>query len=161
MTQETRELFDKFTAVIRELTVLAGDIAQVEEAKAEAASLRHHERLDGFIQKEQAQILKLRGLEQHRMRLAGELGWDSLAFRQILERADDDQKRALTPLFDELSRQLDRLQQSRKASEQIIQVRIHEIETAIAQQQGTSYDNSGNTTPGASPHVNKMKDTYV
>ena len=39
MTQETRELFDKFTAVIRELTVLAGDIAQVEVAKAEAASL--------------------------------------------------------------------------------------------------------------------------
>ncbi len=161
MTQETQELFDKFTAVIRELTVLAGDIAQVEEAKAEAASLKRHERLDGFIQKEQAQILKLRGLEQHRMRLAGELGWESLTFRQILERAEDDQKRVLTPLFDELSRQLDRLQQSRKASEQIIRVRVHEIETAIAQQQGTSYDNSGNTTPGSSPHVNKMKDTYV
>ena len=161
MTQETQELFDKFTAVVRELADLAGEIAQVEEAKAEAASLKRHERLDGFIQKEQAQILKLRGLEQHRMRLAKDLGWESLTFRQILERAEDGQREPLTPLFDQLSRNLSRLEQSRKASEQIIRVRVHEIETAIAQQQGASYDSSGNANLGSSPHVNKMRNTYV
>ena len=39
MTQETQELFDKFTAVVRELADLAGEIAQVEEAKAEAVEM--------------------------------------------------------------------------------------------------------------------------
>ena len=160
MTQETRELFDKFTAVIGELTVLAGDIAQVEEAKAEAASLRHHERLDGFIQKEQAQILKLRGLEQRRIRMAKELGWESLTFRQILEKAEPEQKESLSPLFAELEQNLKRLGQSRQSAERIIKVRIREIETAISRTQGGSYDNGGSAGPNAPMH-NKMKDTYV
>ncbi len=160
MNQDTQELFHNFTAVIRELTVLAGDIAAVEERKAEAAVQKRHQLLDGFIQKEQAQILKLRGLEQRRIRMAKELGWDSLTFRQILEKAEPTQKEALSPLFTELEQNLKRLEQSRRSSEQIIKVRIHELETAIARGQGGSYDNSGSVSPGVPLH-NKMRDTYV
>lgn len=160
MKQETRELFDSFTDIIRQLTALAGEISQVEDAKAEAASNKHHELLDGFIQKEQAQLLKLRGLEQHRMKLAKDLGWESLTFRQILEKADPEQNEELTPLFIRLEEQLKRLTRSRNASEQIIRVRIHEIETALARQQGGgSYDSSGSVNPGTVSHM-KMKDTY-
>lgn len=160
MNQDKQELFHNFTAVIRDLTVLSGDIAKVEERKAEAAVQKRHELLDGFIQKEQAQILKLRGLEQRRMRMAKELGWESLTFRQILEQAEPEQKEALDPLFFELEQNLKRLGQSRKSAEQIIKVRIHELETAIARQQGGSYDSSGGVDPGTPPR-NKMKDTYV
>jgi len=87
MSQQTQEPFEEFMEVIRELTSLAGAIAGVEEAKAEAAAQKRHQFLDGFIQEEQAQILKLRGLEQRRLRLAKALGWESLTFRQILEKA--------------------------------------------------------------------------
>ena len=55
MNQDTQELFHNFTAVIRELAVLAGDIATVEERKAEAAVQKRHQLFDGFIQKEQSQ----------------------------------------------------------------------------------------------------------
>lgn len=159
MNQETRDLFDSFTDIIRQLIDLTGEISQAEEAKAEAASERHHELLDDFIQKEQAQILKLRGLEQHRMKLAENLGWASLTFRQILEKADGEQKEILLPLFTRLEQQLNRLTQSRKASEHIIKVRIHEIETLIARQEGSSYDPSRSVSVGA-PSRPKMKDTY-
>ena len=47
MNENTQELFDNFTAVIRDLTEVAGHIAQIEDDKAEAASLKHHERMDG------------------------------------------------------------------------------------------------------------------
>ena len=159
MNENTQELFDNFTAVIRDLTETAGHIAQVEEDKAEAASLKHHERMDGYIKKEQADILKLRGLEQHRIRLAKSLGWESLTFRQILEKADPDTEQILTPLFRDLEQQLKRLKQSRDAAEQIINVRIHELETAIARQQGGSYDNSSNVNPATLPRQ-KMRDIY-
>lgn len=160
MNQDTQELFHNFTAVIRELAVLAGDIATVEERKAEAAVQKRHQLLDGFIQKEQAQILKLRGLEQRRIRMAKELGWESLTFRQILEKAEPEQKESLSPLFAELEQNLKRLGQSRQSAEQIIKVRIREIETAIARGQGGSYDNQGGVSPNTPPR-NKMKDTYV
>lgn len=159
MNENTQELFDNFTAVIRDLTEVARHIAQIEDDKAEAASLKHHERMDGYIKKEQADILKLRGLDQHRIRLAKSLGWDSLTFRQILDQVEPDTEQILTPLFHGLEQQLKRLQQSRNAAEQIINVRIHELETAIARQQGGSYDNSGSVNPAASPRQ-KMRDTY-
>lgn len=159
MNQETRDLLDSFSDIIRQLTVLTGQLSQVEEAKAEAASEKRHELLDGFIQKEQAQLLKLRGLEQHRMKLAKNLGWDSLTFRQILDRADSQQREVLLPLFMELEQQLNRLIQSRKASEHIINVRIHEIETLIALQEGSSYAPSRSVSVSA-PSRPKMKDTY-
>ncbi|MCI8517542.1 MAG: hypothetical protein HFG75_11870 [Hungatella sp.] len=159
MNQETRDLLDSFSDIIRQLTVLTGQLSQVEEAKAEAASEKRHELLDGFIQKEQAQLLKLRGLEQHRMKLAKNLGWDSLTFRQILDRADSQQREVLLPLFTELEQQLNRLIQSRKASEHIINVRIHEIETLIALQEGSSYAPSRSVSVSA-PSRPKMKDTY-
>ncbi len=159
MNQETRDLLDSFSDIIRQLTVLTGQLSQVEEAKAEAASEKRHELLDGFIQKEQAQLLKLRGLEQHRMKLAKNLGWDSLTFRQILDRADSQQREVLLPLFTELEQQLNRLTQSRKASEHIINVRIHEIETLIALQEGSSYAPSRSVSVSA-PSRPKMKDTY-
>ena len=67
MNQNTQETLEEFAAVIRDLSVVAVHIAQIEEAKAAAASARRHELLDGYIQDEQAHILKLRGLEQRRL----------------------------------------------------------------------------------------------
>ena len=91
MDQKTQKSFEEFTAVIQDLTAVVADIGKVEDAKARAAAEKHHQLLDGYIQREQAQILRLRGLEQHRIQLAETLGWNSLTFRQILERAPQEQ----------------------------------------------------------------------
>ena len=160
MEQNTQELIEDFVNIIRDLADLSEDIAQIEELKATAASNRQHELLDDYIQEEQAQILKLRGLEQHRIRLAKELGWDSLTFHQILEQASSEQADQLEPFFDDLSQQVERLQQARQAAEQIIKVRLHELQIAIASQEGTSYDNAG-TINLDSPYRSKMRNTYV
>ncbi len=160
MVQNTQELFEDFIFVINELAELSENIAYIEEAKAEAASLKQHEFLDDYIQEEQAQILKLRGLEQYRIRLAEALGWGSLTFSQILEIAEPEQVEQLNPCFDDLSYQVKRLQQSRKAAEKIINVRIHELQVAIAKQEGSNYDNAGNINLD-SPYRSKMRNTYV
>ena len=160
MEQRTQELFDCFTSVIEETLWLVSDIAQIEADKAEAASLRQHHLLDGYIQTEQAQILKLRGLEQKRVRLAKDLGWDSLTFSQILERVSFRQSGQLRPLFEDLEWQLMRLKDSRSAAEQIINVRLHELDIALSRQTGGSYDNSGNVNSAPALHPS-MRDTYV
>ena len=44
MIQNTQELFEDFIAVIDELAELCENIAYIEEAKAEAASLKQQDR---------------------------------------------------------------------------------------------------------------------
>lgn len=160
LSQTVHEPLEDFAAVIRDLTATAGHIAKIEDAKAEAASAGRHTLLDGFIQEEQAYILKLRGLEQHRLKLAESLGWKSLTFRQILERTTPEETELLSPLFSELELQLKKLGQAREAAERLIKVRLHELQIAIARQQGTSYDNSGNINSESMPHI-KLQDKYV
>lgn len=160
MDEKTQTPLEEFTAVIQDLTAVVADIGKVEDAKAQAASQKRHQLLDGYIQREQALILKLRGLEQHRIHLAETLGWNSLTFRQILEKAPSEQVKILRPLFVQLEEQLNAMQQSRKSSEQIIQVRLHELQAALAKQEGSSYDNTGNVNLNAPLH-SKMKNTYI
>lgn len=160
MSHETQNTLGKFAAILQELTETAGRIARIEQAKAEAASENRHERLDDFIQEEQAYILKLRGQEQHRIRLAEQLGWKDLTFRQILASAGEEQVQLLSPLFTGLERELKHLEEARGASERIINAKLHEIQVAVARQQGGFYDNTGSVSPNA-PLQSKMHNKYV
>lgn len=160
MSHEASGILEEFAAVIRDLTDTAKHISHIEEAKAEAASVNRHDQMDGFIQDEQAYILKLRGQEQHRIRLSEELGWKSLTFRQILETASPEQAELLTPLFLALEDQLKQLEQSRGAAEKIINARLRELQIAIARQQGGSYDDAGNISLD-SPVQTRVHNKYV
>lgn len=160
MSEQTQTPLNEYTDVIRNLTELASSISRIEDAKAEASSLKRHGLLDGYIKEEQACILKLRGFEQHRIKLSKELGWDSLTFQQILEKATPAQREVLEPLFQDLRRELQHLVTARDASEQIIKVRLHEIQAAIAKSQGASYNQAGNVNLD-SPVYSKLKDRYV
>ncbi len=54
------------------------------------------------------------------------------------------------------------LQDARGAAEQIIKVRLHELDVALAGQTGSSYDNSGSVTDSApAPLHSVMRETYV
>ncbi len=158
MNQTTQEPLHDYILIIRDLSAVAGEIALVEDKKTEAASNKRHELLDGYIQKEQALLLKLRGLEQHRIKQQASLGWDGLTLRQILEAAAPEQRKALTPAFEELEFKLDRLQKAREASEQILKVRLRELELFTLQ--SAAYTHDGKQKPAAAPH-SRIGDRYV
>lgn len=99
MNPETdKVLYEDFLTIIGDLRDTAHKIAQIEEEKAVAVSLKRHELLEGFMKREQAGILKLRGLDQHRVRLVKLLGWESLSFSQILEKVSPIQQEYLKVL---------------------------------------------------------------
>ena len=70
----TKDLLEEFAGSIKQLAHTIEGIARLEEEKAETASLGHHDRMDGILKREQVYILKLRGLEQKRLRLAEAMG---------------------------------------------------------------------------------------
>lgn len=148
--QKNTTSLEYFTEVLMQLTDVVKSLTEIEEQKAEAAAGRRHDLINNFLNPEQAQILKLRGLEQKRIQLAGCLGWKGLTFRQILEQADSSQRALLTPCFIQLNRQIKRLTQAREASDKIIRLRLRELKTAL-DCEGTENFDSGNQTAADAP----------
>ena len=98
-------------------------------------------------------------LEQHRMQQQKALGWDTFTLKQILKAASPEQRITLSPLFEALEQQLNRLAQARDASERILGVRLHEMEILAMRQQGSSYNSEGNASPAGGKA--RIRDTYV
>lgn len=123
---------DEFCMTLSQLTDVVKTITDIEQSRAEAASQKEHNRIQGFLNEEQAAILTLRGLEQKRMQQAEALGWKGLTFRQILDTAGDAQKKVLMPRFTELQQAVSLLVNIREGADRIIKVRIRDLQDAIA-----------------------------
>lgn len=139
---DTKDTLEEFAHSIELLGETIKDISQIEEEKAEAASQGLHDRMDGFLKREQVHILKLRGLEQKRLRLADDMGWTGLTFRQILQQATEQQRQILAPLFTQLEQQIKHLQETKDAAERIVKVRLREFEyiLSIGKEEGYGED---------------------
>lgn len=114
-----------------------------EEAKASAASLGRHEQLDPILTEEQALILELRGLEQKRISILNQTGWNNLSFRQILEQEDEDGREKLAPFFEQLRQSADLLRSTKENTDRILKVRLHQIRFLSNSENGPHYDHYG------------------
>lgn len=155
---DTRNILEEFACSITLLTDTIKDIARIEEEKAEAASLGRHDRMDGILKREQVYILKLRGLEQKRLRLADAMGWKELTSRQILSQAAVEQADRLSPLFIQLDSQIKHLQEVKDTAERMIHVRLREFSQALSGAAGEEYDENGSLAKGPSSFFH---DRYV
>lgn len=144
---------EEFTQVLRQITGVVDTLTQIEQQKAQAAATSQHALLDGYLNPEQAEILKLRGLEQKRIRLGGVLGWEGLTFHEIMEQAGPDQRELLSPLFRELDTGIHRLNNAMTSAGRVIGIRLGELEAAITQEIGPG--------SGGQPGTDHFKDRYV
>jgi len=122
---------EDFRSTLEQLSEILSAITALEDAKAAAASKKQHFLIEGYLKQEQALILKLRGLEQTRIKQADALGWKGLTFRQILNRTSEQQKELLSPLFHNLSLQTKQLTNSKESADRILEVRLKEFEKAL------------------------------
>lgn len=126
--EDRAALFDSFVHTLEELSGIITKLTEAETAKAEAASAGEHGKMDSFLKEEQALLLKLRGLEQQRTRMAADLGWKDLTFRRILEKSDEKECSVLSPLFSQMEKSLKELTDAEEASNRIVSVRLREFE---------------------------------
>ena len=155
---DTRDMLEGFACSIEQLTDTIRNIARIEEEKAEAASQGRHDRMDDILKREQVYILKLRGLEQKRLRLADAMGFKGLTFRQILNQATQEQEDRLSPLFTDLDSQVGYLKEVKDTAERMIHVRLREFNQILSAASGEGYDETGNLTMGSS---SLFHDRYV
>ena len=154
----TKDLLEEFAGSIEQLAHTIEGIARIEEEKAETASLGYHDRMDGILKREQVYILKLRGLEQKRLRLAEAMGWKGLTFRQILSQSTPEQAGRLSPLFTRLDSQIKHLREVKDTAERMIQVRLREFNVILSSTTGGGCDENGVPVKGPSSFFH---DRYV
>ena len=109
--------YTEFISLIHDFIDLFRSLTTVEQQKLDAAVANDLSILEDCMKKEQAFVLRLRGLEQQRDTLQRKLKMKDLKFREILSRVPDEVKEELTPLFQELSEKV-RIFQSINASAQ-------------------------------------------
>ena len=139
-------LFDSFVHTLEELSQIIVKLTEAEKAKADAASAGEHGKMDSFLKEEQALLLKLRGLEQLRVRQATDLGWEKLTYRQILASAGEAERSVLFPLFSEMEQLLKNLTDAEESSNRIISVRLREFEHILGANSQTSFPEANSSS---------------
>lgn len=143
-----KDRLEEFARSLERLSDIIKDITKIEEEKTEAAAQERHDTMNDFLKQEQACMLKLRGQEQKRLRLAEDMGWGGLTFRQILEQTSASERQRLQPLFERLDTQVKLLLETKETAERIIKVRLREFETLLYREKGVVYDGSGSLEEG-------------
>ena len=118
--------YTEFISLIHDFIDLFRSLTTVEQQKLDAAVANDLSILEDCMKKEQAFVLRLRGLEQQRDTLQGKLKMKDLKFREILSRVPDEVKEELTPLFQELSEKVRIFQSINASAQDAISVNFHE-----------------------------------
>jgi DNA integrity scanning protein DisA with diadenylate cyclase activity len=120
-----------FISVIEDFILLFKDLIQIEETKLEAASKNRVTYVEDCMNKEQAAILRLRGLEKRRETVQEKLGFKGYTFQQILSETTGEDQDRLRKLFDTLSRQVRQFQDTNESARSMIEINLHMINKAI------------------------------
>lgn len=123
--------FSQFIEVIKEFNDLFDTLIPIEQKKLDVMVKNQVSFVEECMNKEQATILRLRGLEKRREEAQKALGMEELTFRQILEKAPEDVRPVLKPLFDTLSQQVQTFQSVTTSSKDIIEVNLHNIQNSL------------------------------
>ena len=138
-----------FIEIIKEFIQLFEALVSVEQTKLDAAVNNKVSFVEECMNKEQAAVLKLKGLEHRREDAQKALGLQDLTFRQILEKVPEDVRSELSPLFDRLSELVQSFQSVSDSAKEIIELKLHMIQASIASQEAAPH------TPSESKKDNK------
>lgn len=134
--------YTAFTEIMNEFIGFFDELIPIEQQKLDAAVAQKVAAVEDCMNREQAFVLRLRGLEQKRERLQREMGEEELTFREIIERAPAREGERLKPLFLRLSERLSHFQSVRDGARDAIEVNLHMIRSRT-EAGGVSYSPSG------------------
>lgn len=122
---------NQFKKIIHDLTALFEEQLPLEQEKLKAVQENNVAVVEDCMKKEQAVMLKLRGLEQKRENAQQELGWEGKTFREIIELAPQEERQELQQMFDRLSAAIRVFRETNEGAMDAMSVQLREIEKVI------------------------------
>jgi hypothetical protein len=121
-----------FITVIENLTLLFQELIQIEQAKLEASKKNRITHVEDCMNKEQAAILKLRGLDRKREICQENLGFKDYTFQEILSKTSGSEHDQLKSLFNNLSYYVRLFQDTNDSTRTMIELNLHRINNTIS-----------------------------
>lgn len=153
--------FNDFKTVISDLISLIEDFNKLETEKLKAVQQNLVTFVEEAMKKEQASIMKLRGLDKKREAIQKDLGWEGLTFQQILSQVTVVEKEELQPLFEQLSNDVTQFNSTRENAQKALEINLHHINKMIARkaaEESRAYTSDGN--PSKPNHIsNHLRNT--
>lgn len=146
--------FSNYIKIIEEFIDFFDSLIPIEQEKLDAAIKNRVSFVEECMHKEQAAVLRLRGLEQKREKEQESLGMKDYTFRQILEKVPEDIYSVLKPLFDRMSEQVTQFQSISDSAKDMIEVNLHLIQASLAEKTPgrETYSASGKKSDGDQPN---------
>ena len=131
--------------ILEDTTKFLQEISVVEEEKFQAAMKQQILTLEECIKKEQALVLRSKGLDLKRAAVQKAMGVETLTLKQIIEAADAADKAPLQAAFSELEKALNTYQEIYHRAKTAIEVNLHRVNTQLEKMTGAvpSYSEQG------------------
>ena len=130
-TQELLKVLEDTTRFLQEISI-------VEEEKFQAAMKNHILTLEDCIKKEQALVLRSKGLELKRSAVQKAMGAETLTLKQIIEAAEEADRAPLQAAFAELEKALHTYQEIYHRAKTAIEVNLYRVNKQLEQMTGAS-----------------------
>ena len=125
------ENYVNFISLIKELIELFDALIAVEQKKLDSVVNNNISVVEECMKKEQAFVLRLRGLEQQRESIQTAMGMQGMAFREILTKVPQEILDELAPLFQEHSEKVRAFQSVNDNAKDAIQVNLYQIQSVL------------------------------
>ncbi len=138
---------DDFKAVVGDLILFLDEFNRIEREKLDAVQRNLVTFVEEAMKKEQAGILKLRGLDKKRESIQKDLGWEGMSFQQILSQVNDVEREELKPMFERLTGSLHQFNDARDSAQKALEINLHHINTLLAKkaaEENKAYNSKGN-----------------
>lgn len=124
--------------ILEDTSKFLQEISVVEEEKFQAAMKNHILVLEDCIKKEQALVLRSKGLDLKRTAVQKAMGAEDMTLKQIIESADAADRPALRAAFQELEKNLKTYQEIYHRAKTAIEVNLHRVNMQLEKMTGTS-----------------------
>lgn len=136
--------FSAFASLMSDFIDFFDTLIPIEQEKLDATLHNRVSLVEDIMHKEQAAIMRLKGLELKREVEQKRLGLEGCSFQQILENISSDDAAMLRPLFNKMNDQVHIVQSLSGNVKDAIEVNLHVIESSLAK------DPAGRSTYSAS-----------
>ncbi|MCI8284897.1 MAG: flagellar protein FlgN [Firmicutes bacterium] len=147
------ESYNEFKKLMKEYNILLDKLLKLETEKVNIIASDNIEQLEKQMRIEEAEMLRMRGLDRKREDLLNKMGYEGKTFRQIVESSAADQKSELQPLYTQMKEKTSRLKELSASTSRMVDSKLVRIESETNRMKGggaNAYDQKGERVPSDS-----------
>lgn len=132
-------MIEELIVVLKDIGGLLRQNIPLEQEKLKAVRENKVSFVEDCMLKEQAVLLKMRGLEQKREQILREAGYEGKTLREILQELSPEERNKLQPVIDEFLTSVQDFNSLNEESMKLIRLNLHQIRKEQAARGGEVY----------------------